>query len=180
MASSKGKTIGLILLVIVVLFFLIRDASFLLAPFGFFPNVCKSIKHYLGMENGIHIWSGGMVNFPIIMIFSLILLAIWIMVIFWVYRDAEKRGLNGLLWALLVFIGNLIALIIYLIIRNEHPFPETKVDVINCPHCEKPISGGYTYCPHCGKSIRNLCPKCEKEVNKDWQVCPYCRTTLKK
>jgi len=178
MTSSKGKTFGLILLVIVLLFFMVRDFSFFLTPFGFFPGVFKSIKHVVG--NGIQIWPRGFLNLPLLAIFSLILLVIWIMVIFWVYRDAERRGLNGLLWALLVFIGNLIALIIYLIIRTERAPNGNVVASKNCPHCEKSISGGYTYCPHCGKSLKNLCPKCEKEVNKEWVVCPHCSTKLKK
>lgn len=178
MESSKNKIFGLILLVIVILFFLIRDTSFFLAPFGFFPTVCKSIKSTLG--NGFHVWPGGFLNFPLVMIFSLILLVIWLMVIFWVYRDAENRGLSGMLWALLVFIGNLIALIIYLIIRTEHSAAGITDTALNCPHCKKSISAGYAYCPHCGKSIDNRCPECKKEVNKDWMVCPHCSTRLKK
>ena len=54
---------------------------------------------------------------------------IWIVVAFLVYQDAEKRGMNGLLWLILVLIPmvNIVALIIYLIIRESQPQSQTRV-----------------------------------------------------
>ncbi|MFP4186387.1 MAG: SHOCT domain-containing protein [Thermoplasmata archaeon] len=39
-----------------------------------------------------------------------------------VYRDAEKRGMNGLLWLILVLLPmvGLLFLVIYLVIREDH------------------------------------------------------------
>ena len=51
----------------------------------------------------------------------LILLVINILILVWVYRDANRRGANGALWAVLTFFFGLIALIIYLIVRPKDP-----------------------------------------------------------
>ena len=52
---------------------------------------------------------------PIILIVIGILLAIW------VYKDAESRGMNGVLWLIVVLIAGIIGLIIYLVVRGDHP-----------------------------------------------------------
>ena len=46
---------------------------------------------------------------------------IFIIIAFLVYKDAEKRGMNGLLWFILVILPlvGIIFLIIYLILLNE-------------------------------------------------------------
>ncbi|MHA1989123.1 MAG: SHOCT domain-containing protein [Promethearchaeota archaeon] len=52
------------------------------------------------------------------------MLGIWlifIVIAFLVYRDAERRGMNGLLWLILVILPwvGILFLIIYLIVRDE-------------------------------------------------------------
>jgi len=37
---------------------------------------------------------------------------------FWVYRDAESRGMSGILWGILTFLLCIIFLPVYLIIRK--------------------------------------------------------------
>jgi heme/copper-type cytochrome/quinol oxidase subunit 2 len=50
---------------------------------------------------------------PIVWFIIAILLCIW------VYRDAESRGMSGVLWLIIVLIAGLIGLIIYLIVRKD-------------------------------------------------------------
>lgn len=50
---------------------------------------------------------------PIVWFVIAILLGIW------VYRDAESRGMSGVLWLIVMLLGGLIGLIIYLIVREE-------------------------------------------------------------
>jgi heme/copper-type cytochrome/quinol oxidase subunit 2 len=50
---------------------------------------------------------------PIVWFIIAILLCIW------VYRDAESRGMNGVLWLIVVLIAGIIGLIIYLVVRKE-------------------------------------------------------------
>ena len=210
MAESRGKSIGLIILVIILIMFFVKVTPALFGPFGAISAVWESVTH--SVENGLNIGNGcfpGLFHIPFL---SIIFFILWIMVIAWVYRDAERRGMNGLLWALLVFIGNLIGLIIYLIIRTEGstkqvksvsdqngpsrtesgqtssktPSTQTKSrpaapdSTSVCSKCKKEIDPGFAFCPHCGKDLKNTCPGCQSEVEKGWKVCPHCGTELKR
>jgi len=42
-----------------------------------------------------------------------------ILICIWVYRDAESRGMSGVLWLIVVLITGIIGLIIYLVVRKE-------------------------------------------------------------
>lgn len=64
---------------------------------------------------GLMCLTGAMCVLPVIIIVIDILLCIW------VYKDANKRGMNGVLWLIVVLVAGIIGLIIYLIIRREHP-----------------------------------------------------------
>jgi hypothetical protein len=44
---------------------------------------------------------------------------IWALVALWVYRDAERRGTSGLLWAIVVILLGIVGLIIYLVVRPK-------------------------------------------------------------
>ncbi|MFW6040530.1 MAG: hypothetical protein ACOC85_01700 [Thermoplasmatota archaeon] len=44
-------------------------------------------------------------------------LIIWILIGVWLYKDAEKRGKNGVLWLLVGLVAGIIGLIIWLIVR---------------------------------------------------------------
>ena len=52
------------------------------------------------------------------LIYQLIGLLIAAAIAFWVYKDANERGMSGVLWGILVFFFCIIALPIYLLIRK--------------------------------------------------------------
>jgi hypothetical protein len=181
MATSTGKTIALILLAVFIISFFVmssRTSPFIIAPFGIF----SSIKHLISIPDWDHFYFGpDWMRLTSMSVLSLLFLIIWIFVIIWVYRDAERRGMNGVLWALLVFIGNLVGLLIYLILRSDkalasraEPLPQV------CPKCQKPVSAGFAYCPHCGALMQSVCPACGKKVEDSWKACPYCGQSLEK
>ena len=159
MAQSRGKSIALIILVIVVIMFFVKVTPFFFAPFGAFSGVWEGVKH--SFKGGLHIGNGFFPGGPFIPLFSVVFFILWIMVIVWVYRDAERRGLNGLLWALLVFVGNLIGLIIYLIIRTESTTKSSKTAADESLHIKSATS---TSPPKpspttwCNPSAENKCP----------------------
>ncbi len=182
MASSTSKTIGLILLAALILLIIGRIFPTLLMPLGVFPHVFKSV--HLPDLNGVEYGPFGFFRFSLISILSLVMLIIWIFVIVWVYKDAERRGMNGILWALLVFIGNLIGLLIYLIVRSDTALGEKDTGEIKapkpCPECGDPVAAHFIYCPNCGTRLQNICPNCGKPIEESWQVCPNCGEKLKK
>ncbi len=59
--------------------------------------------------------------FPFMGIGSILIWLIFLVIAYLVYKDAEKRGLNGLLWGLPILIPwiGIIFLILYLILRQD-------------------------------------------------------------
>ncbi|MBC1542897.1 hypothetical protein [Listeria cossartiae] len=64
---------------------------------------------------------GMMIFLPILFIVGAVLgLAAKVLLAIWVYKDADQRGMNAILWCLLmVFINVIIILVIYLIVRTK-------------------------------------------------------------
>ncbi|MFQ6037708.1 MAG: zinc ribbon domain-containing protein [Candidatus Aminicenantales bacterium] len=178
MAQSTGKTIGLVLLVIVLFLIVFGTMPFVFAPLGVFPHLFQWVK--IPFAEVREFGPYGFFRFTSFSLFTLTLLVIWVFVIVWVYRDAERRGMNGVLWALLVFIGNLVGLLIYLIVRsNNLPAPRPEQAFQSCPKCHLPLSPSYIFCPHCGVRLQPECPKCHNPVEARWNVCPHCGENLK-
>ena len=77
---------------------------------------------------------------------GIVVLALNIALLYWVYKDAEKRGASAGGWLIVVFLFGLLGLLVYLIAR-----PKGKL--VPCPECgkQKPITDAI--CPHCGKRV---------------------------
>ena len=78
----------------------------------------------------------------------------------WVYRDAQKRGMNGALWLIIVLLANIVGLIIYLVVREPEttkgatklfPSPAPSLTTQYCKFCGNPLSPDARFCPTCGK-----------------------------
>lgn len=111
-------------------------------------------------------------NINIVLPIMLVVLCVPILIGIYVYRDAERRGMNGLLWALVaVFVPSLIGLIIYLLVRGNY-------SDLKCPGCDAPVKEDYTVCPSCGTKLRPSCPNCSAPVEPEWKVCPRCAQPL--
>ncbi len=53
------------------------------------------------------------------LLLSLLSLAVSVYMVYWTYRDATKRGMdNPELWAIIVFFGNIMGLVAYLVVRE--------------------------------------------------------------
>lgn len=174
--TGNGKTVLFVLAIIVILLLALRWTAFVL-PFGVFPGVFHVVR-----DAGHAVWPFG--DYSVLRVFPLFLLPLflfllWVFVIIWVYKDAERRGMVGILWALLVFIGNVIGLLIYLIVRSDSPVrAPSQGSREKCPSCGKDAVAGFTFCPHCGARLKPVCPDCQKPVDKDWKACPHCGTPL--
>jgi uncharacterized membrane protein YhaH (DUF805 family) len=78
-------------------------------------------------------------------IFILVLFIIWISIVAWVARDANKRGTSGALWGILTFFLGLLGLLVYLIARP-------KGNLVLCGYCGKEKLEKLAQCPHCKKA----------------------------
>jgi hypothetical protein len=78
----------------------------------------------------------------ILAVVLLLFAAAWIYVLFWVSRDANARGLNGGLWAVIVWFFSVVGLAIYLVQRP-------KGRLMPCPSCGQKRHETAWICPHC-------------------------------
>ncbi len=179
--ASNGKTIALVVIIVILALFALRSLFFFL-PFGVIPGLSRSVS---GIGPSISGWLHGYGAFGrfAILLLPVAFIILWGAVLLWVYRDAQKRGMSGILWLLLVLIGNVIGLLIYAIVRSETPVrrpgpgpsePAACCPPAACPACGKPLAAGYTFCPYCGRSLKKTCPACGKPVEEDWKACPAC------
>jgi len=109
--------------------------------------------------------------------------------IFWVSRDAQRRGAMAWFWGVSALFFGELAWIVYMVVRP----PETLDDAherdleiaareaelsrtgLTCPHCFKPIEADYLICPTCMKKLKKPCTSCGRPVKTTWSVCPYCK-----
>lgn len=174
MSSSAGKTLGLVILIILLVLVGYSTLPFIFGPFHFLNHHVFNMNIFNGFRNGGSVFWGLFHFMPMFM------LVLWIAVTIWVYRDAEDRRMNGVLWALLVFVGNIIGLLIYLILRNDTAVSITAPSVMICPSCDARVPERYSYCPYCGTRLKKNCPSCENPVQPEWKVCPHCGEILHK
>jgi len=103
-----------------------------------------------------------------------------ILIMIWVYKDAESRGMSGVLWLVIVLLTSWIGLIIYLVVRKPKvtappPYPmapppaygapppgygapppaygappQQPAPGMNCRYCGAPVPPGSMVCPRCG------------------------------
>lgn len=101
-----------------------------------------------------------------------LLFGIPILVGVYVYRDANKRGMNAVLWLLIAILTpSLLGLIIYLLVRNNY-------SDLTCPNCNAQVEETYVVCPNCRTKLRPTCNVCSAPVQPAWKVCPHCGTEL--
>jgi RNA polymerase subunit RPABC4/transcription elongation factor Spt4 len=184
-ASTNGKTIALVIVIVILALFAFRSVFFLM-PFGVFPGIARSVGDMGHTFRGWFDGFGPFASIPLIVL-PVALILLWGAVLIWVYRDAEMRGMNGILWLLLVLIGNVIGLLIYAIVRSETPVrragqggakEEAPPAAETCSACGKTLTPGFAFCPYCGKATKGTCPACGKPVESGWKVCPACGATI--
>lgn len=106
-----------------------------------------------------------------LLVFACLILSVWLLMIFYVNADSKRRGMNSLLWTLLViFIPNAIGFIIYFLIRDPLRVP--------CPKCSVPLRPDFAFCPNCSYNLSPSCAGCKRPVETGWAHCPFCGTTL--
>jgi len=190
MDASTGKTIGIILVVLIALaaFGVLR--FLVLVPLGIVDGAVHGFHAPHFERVGFWLWPwAGFAGF-----FGLLVFFVWIAVVVWVYGDAEKRGLSGVIWALVVFFTHFVGLVIYALVRSGRPVlapssgspaapapPSFRPPVPPppaCVKCGKPVEPGHAYCPACGEAQMPACTKCGRFTQKGWVACPYCGEKL--
>jgi hypothetical protein len=102
---------------------------------------------------------------------AMLLVAIFILLIGYVYGDAKRRAMRYVLWTwLAILIPDAIGIILYFILRDPLPVP--------CPSCRMAVPSKFTFCPYCGVALKPTCPHCGKAAEPIWANCPHCGVKL--
>lgn len=112
--------------------------------------------------------STSIILLPIVILLLLAILSIPILLGIFVYRDAKSRGMEPLLWTLIVVLApSFLGLIIYLIVRKDNI-------IMKCPTCDGEVQEHFTTCPGCGQKLKAGCPNCGTALKPEWKICPQC------
>lgn len=107
-----------------------------------------------------------------LLVLSVFLIGIPLLVGFFVYRDAKARGMEAVLWTLVVvLVPSFIGLIVYLIVRSSHT-------ATVCARCGAPVEETFVCCPSCGAKLKYTCPACGQPVDAGWRLCAHCGAEL--
>jgi hypothetical protein len=120
-----------------------------------------------------HEYRGLLFVFPVFLmtLIGAVALAIYVLLVGYVYGDARRRGMNQVMWTLLaIFIPSAVGVILYFILRDPIPVP--------CPSCATPARKGHAYCARCGAAVRAACPQCRQPLEAGWRNCVHCGAAL--
>ncbi len=118
------------------------------------------------------------------------LVALWVSLMLWTYRDARNRLRDPLMhWlaVLLPAVLNLPGVLIYLILRPGRTLEEEYQQLLEeealltaieeqpvCPGCERQAHHDWQYCPYCHTRLKKICQTCGQKMELSWNLCPYC------
>lgn len=120
------------------------------------------------------------------------IVALWLSLIFWTFRDIKARArdpLSRILAVLVVAVLFLPGIIIYLILRPSQTLEDEYQQTLEeeallqaieesplCPGCGRRIKDNWTVCPNCHTKLRKNCHHCGKLMELPCNICPYCGT----
>lgn len=94
-----------------------------------------------------------------------------ILLIGYIYRDAQRRHMNAVIWTLIaIFTPHALGIVLYFLLRK----PRTP----NCPQCNAVVDPAYGYCPQCQCRLNPVCPHCHRGVIPGSSFCPHCGQDL--
>lgn len=120
------------------------------------------------------------------------LVALWLSLIFWAFRDIRKRTSDKLMHILAVSVVTILFLpgiLVYLILRpqltleeeyqhtlEEEALLHTIEAVQHCPGCSRRVDEKWSVCPDCHTRLKKTCHHCSRLMDLQWNICPYCAT----
>ena len=137
--------------------------------------VLNTLQSYLSILLGI---AGGL------------LLALWLALVVWAYRDIRARSRSAaavVLTVLAVLLLPVVGLVIYLLLRPRETLVQAYDRALEqeallqqieerpvCPTCARPTQATWFLCPTCHTHLHQPCPNCRSPLELHWDICPYC------
>ena len=119
-----------------------------------------------------------------------LLVAFWIGLVVWTFRDIRSRTRDVFAWFLatvLVLILGPIGWLLYFLLRPRETLAQVydrqlEEEVLlrdittrrACRKCQTVTEADWLLCPRCGTELRHQCEDCGRPLELDWIVCPYC------
>ncbi len=117
---------------------------------------------------------------------------IGLVVAFFIYNDAQKRGhsfLTSLLWTVGSVAMPIVVVPLYLVlgrrvnVSNKRDSDPDIIDIeatvveetIPCPMCGSKVQENFLVCPYCSHTLKPKCQSCGKEFPRDEKNCPSCQ-----
>jgi amino acid transporter len=120
------------------------------------------------------------------------LVALWIGLIVWTYRDIRSRSRDTFLRILAVVVVLLLfipGIVVYLLLRpprtlddeyqqtlEEEALLQAIEDNPLCPGCTRRVKELWMVCPSCHTRLKKPCHACGKLMELSWNLCPHCAT----
>jgi RNA polymerase subunit RPABC4/transcription elongation factor Spt4 len=130
----------------------------------------------------------------IVAVMTALLVAFWIGLVIWTFRDIRSRTDDVFAWilaVLLVLIGGPIGWLLYFLLRPRETLAEVYDRQLEeeallrdittrraCPSCQTVTEPEWLVCPHCRAELRRTCAACNRPLELSWVVCPYCTTPV--
>jgi hypothetical protein len=140
--------------------------------------------------------TNGTIN-AIVSLLVLSLLAMWVALIYWSFKDAERRIEDPVLmrafplWSVFPFVGT----VIYSIIRPpeyledarerevETKSAEARLAMLQnrtCRNCGYEVEPSYLRCPSCLRKLKEPCESCGRPLDPRWRICPFCESEVQR
>lgn len=122
--------------------------------------------------------------------FGAYMLAVWISLIVWTFRDIRARTedlFTQLLSVAMVAVFNVPGILLYFLLRPKDTLAdayerelagEALLQDIEekqaCPVCHQKIQPDFLFCPNCHTKLKRQCDQCRRILNLRWTICPFC------
>jgi RNA polymerase subunit RPABC4/transcription elongation factor Spt4 len=121
---------------------------------------------------------------------GVVLVAFWLAMVLWAYRDMKARSrdsLAQLLVAAVVLLLNIPGLFIYILLRPRETLSEAYERSLEeeallqeieekptCPGCSQRVQANWQACPYCHTRLKKTCHVCRNLLELSWTLCPHC------
>jgi len=132
----------------------------------------------------------------ILAFFGAFLVALWLSMIVWTFRDARARSRDIfaiVLATLMVVVFGPLGLLLYFLLRppvtlaelyerslEEEALLQDLEERPRCPGCSRQVKDAWILCPDCHTTLKNICQNCQNALHLGWTMCPYCGEPVEK